>query len=91
MAAGDTAEATVLRPSISEIPGNDDEALEHLSGRGVVALSGVGAGGERGGAVVRVQLAPLHALGHAHAVEAVEAEAVAEAEAQDGHDGGVVE
>ena len=89
--AGDAAEPAVIRPGVCEAPRDDDEPVGYLVlGKAIVlALHRVGDGRHR--AVVRVQAPPFHARFHVHAVDAVEAKAIAQSEAQNGHDCRVVE
>ena len=89
--AGDAAEPAVIRPGVCEAPRDDDEPVGYLVlGKVIVlALHRVGDGRHR--AVVRVQAPPFHARFHVHAVDAVEAKAIAQSEAQNGHDCRVVE
>lgn len=91
VAAGNTAEPPVIRPRVCEAPRDDHEPVgDFVFGKVIVlALCGIGDGRHR--AVVRVQASPVHARFHVHAVDAVEAKAIAQSEAQNGHDFRVVE
>ena len=91
VAAGDAAEAAVVRTGVGEVPGDDDQAVQHAVFGRVVALAWRQVRGDGRGAEVGMQTAALHALAHAHAVEAVEAEAVAQPQPQNGHDRRMVE
>ena len=91
VAARHAAESAMFAAGIGQRPGDHDEALVDLAAAEGVVFAGrdILVGG--GGAVIGVQTAVSHALAHDHAVEPIEAESIAQAQAQHGHDGGVIE
>lgn len=91
VATGNAAKAAVVRPGVGQVPSCHDKAVEDLVVAQGVVLARLRPGGGRRGAVVAVQAASGHAVAQTQAVDPVEAKAIAQAEAQHGHDLGMVE
>ena len=86
VAAGNAAEAALSRAGVGEAPGYDDETVVDLVVAEGDVFTLVRACCRGGGSVVGMEASAGHAFLHVHAVDSVEAEAVAEAKAQDWHD-----
>ena len=91
VAAGNAAKSAVVRTGVGQIPSCHDEAVEDLVVAQGIVLARLRSRGGRCWAVVAVQDASGHAVAQTQAVDPVEAEAIAQAEAQYGHNLGVVE
>ena len=86
VAAGNAAEAAFTRAGVGEAPGDDNEAVVDLvvaEGDEFAMVCSCGRGGRT---VVGVETSAGHSFFHEHAVDSVEAEAVAETKTQDWHD-----
>ena len=88
---GNAAKAAVVRPSVGQVPSRHDKAVEDLVIAQGIVLARLRSRGGRRWAVVAVQDPSGHAVAQTQAVDPVEAEAIAQAEAQYRHNLGVVE
>ena len=91
VATGDAAKAAVVRAGVGQVPSRHDKAVEDLVVAQRMVLARLRPGGGRRGTVVAMQGSSGHAVAQTQAVDPVEAEAIAQAEAQYGHDLRMVE
>ena len=89
--AGNAAESPVVWPRVCEAPRDDHKAVGDLVFGKIKVFARHGSRNGRHGAVIGVQTPSSHARFHVHAVEAIKAKAVAQSEAQYGHNLRVIE